>query len=462
MRSIRFTHPYSTPFAFVVFCLLLCTGGLLSAAEKTRPVNFVFIVGDDQGYGEMTCQGGTVPTPHMDELAHRGVRFTSGYVTAPFCSPSRAGFMTGRYQQRFGHENNPVEKMNDRPNVGLPVGEKTIANYFKSAGYVTGMFGKWHLGTHEQYFPLNRGFDEFYGFLREGHYYLPPPFDHAPDHVISHLRVREPDYNRLNPIYRGHEEVNEEQYLTEAFAREAISFIDRHKHEPFFLYVPFNAPHSPMQATPKDYARFANIADQHRRVWAAMLAALDDSVGKIVAKLQEEHLDQDTLIVYLSDNGGPTAELTSSNAPLSGGKGSLLEGGIRLPFIMCWPGHIPAGRVYDRPVISMDILPTALAAAGIPEPQNVKLDGTNLLPYLTGSSEGDPHRSLYWRLGGQLAIRSGDLKLVRTRGNAPFQLFNLADDIAEKHDLAAQEPKRASELKDQLMQWDHQLIPPLW
>jgi arylsulfatase B len=422
----------------------------------------VLIVADDQGYGEMSCQGGTVPTPHMDELARSGVRFTSGYVTAPFCSPSRAGFMTGRYQQRFGHEGNPVEKMNDRPDVGLPVGEKTMADYFKAAGYVTGMFGKWHLGTHEPYFPLNRGFDEFYGFLREGHYYLPPPFDNAPDHVVSHLRAKEPDYNRLNPIYRQRQEVQEERYLTEAFGREAINFIDRHKNEPFFLYVPFNAPHSPMQATPKDYARFADIANQHRRVWAAMLAALDDQVGQILNKLRQEHLEQDTIVFFISDNGGPTEELTSSNAPLSGGKGSLLEGGIRLPFVISWPGHLPAGRVDDRAVISLDILPTAMAAAGISEPSNVKLDGVNLLPYLSGERTGAPHDALYWRLGKQIAIRSGNWKLVRHKPNGPFELFDLSSDISEHHDLGAQQPERAGDLKQRLMKWNDELMKPLW
>lgn len=432
------------------------------APPAERRTNIVLLVADDQGYAEMSCQGGDIPTPHLDALAHSGVRFTAGYVTAPYCSPSRAGFITGRYQQRFGHEINPVEKMNDRPEVGLPVGEKTLADYLKSGGYVTGMFGKWHLGAHEPYHPLNRGFDEFYGFLREGHYYLPAPFDHAPDHVISHLRTREPDYNRLNPILRGRAEVEEAQYLTRAFAREAVSFIDRHRNEPFFLYVPFNAPHSPMQATPEDYARFPRIANEHRRVWAGMIASLDDAVGLILAKLKQEGLEQDTLVVFLSDNGGPTEELTSRNDPLSGGKGSLLEGGIRLPFIVSWPGRIPPVQVYERPVISLDILPTALAAAGAAVPAGAKLDGVNLLPFLTGTAQGDPHQSLYWRLGEQIAIRHGDWKLVRTDARRGFRLFDLASDIAEKNDLAAQQPQRVRELTDELMRWNSQLIAPLW
>src|SRR5665213_837483 len=277
MLFARTTGLYS-----LFFVTLFAFPSIAAEPAKTRPPNIVLLVADDQGYGEMHCQGGDIPTPHLDRLADSGVRFTSGYVSAPYCSPSRAGFITGRYQQRFGHEINPVEKMNDRPDVGLPVRQKTIADYLKAAGYVTGMFGKWHLGTHEAYHPLNRGFDEFFGFLREGHYYLPAPFDHDPQHVISHLRVREPDYNRLNPILRGHMQVQEEEYLTSAFAREATAFIDRHKDHPFFLYVPFNAPHSPMQSTPEDYARFPKITDEHRRVWAGMIASLDDNIGRIM------------------------------------------------------------------------------------------------------------------------------------------------------------------------------------
>jgi arylsulfatase B len=427
-----------------------------------RLPNIVLIVADDQGYGEMHCQGGDIPTPNLDRLAAGGVRFTSGYVTAPYCSPSRAGFLTGRYQQRFGHEINPVEKMNDRPDVGLPLSQKTIADDLRSAGYATGMFGKWHLGAAQVFHPCNRGFDEFFGFLREGHYYLPPPFDHAPQHVISHLRAREPDYNRLNPILRGETPVDEEEYLTVAFAREAISFIDRHKDHPFFLYVPFNAPHSPMQSRPQDYARFGNIADQHRRVWAGMIASLDENIGRILTKIAEDGLEQDTLVFFLSDNGGPTQELTSRNDPLSGGKGSLLEGGIRIPFMMSWPGHIPAGQVYTRPIISLDILPTALAAAGASAGAKTKLDGVNLLPFLTARRDDDPHPSLFWRLQHQLAVRQGDWKLVRADRWQEFRLFNLADDIGEKNDLSQREPQRVKKMTDDLMRWNGELIQPLW
>jgi len=432
------------------------------APEQTPPrrPNIVLIVSDDQGYGELGCQGGDVPTPHLDRLAASGVRFSAGYVTASYCSPSRAALLTGRYQQRFGHENNPVEKMNDRPGVGLPVSEKTLADRLKAAGYVTGMVGKWHLGVHPPQHPLQRGFDEFFGFLREGHFYLPPPYEGTPERVVSRLRDREPEYDRANPILRGRQEVEEKEYLTSALAREATAFIDRHARDPFFLYLPFNAPHSPMQATPRDVERFAGIADPHRRLWAAMLAAMDDAVGRVLDALRKNGLDRDTLVIFLSDNGGPTKELTSRNDPFSGGKGSLLEGGIRIPFMASWPGKIPAGVVDPRPVSALDVLPTALSAAGAALPAGI--DGVNLLPYLAEGRKEAPHPALYWRMGEQLAIRSGRWKLVRLKAGEPFRLYDLEQDLKEGRDLSETEAPRVRELKDRLTAWTAELAPPRW
>ena len=318
--------------------LLIAGAGLLFGCGSgdriavLRGPNIVLIVSDDQGYAEMSCQGGEIPTPNLDRLAASGVRFTAGYVTAPYCSPSRAGLLTGRYQQRFGHESNPVETTNDRPEVGLPVFERTLANHLRDAGYVTGMVGKWHLGAHPPYYPIHRGFDEFFGFLREGHYYLPPPHDGPPDHVVAHLRTREPDYNRLNPILRGEHEVQESDYLTSALSREATSFIDRHAGRPFFLYLPFNAPHSPMQATPRDYARFPGIADRHRRVMAAMIASMDDAVGAVLDALRRNGLDRNTMVFFLSDNGGPTKELTSKTIRSPAARGRCWKAASGFPF----------------------------------------------------------------------------------------------------------------------------------
>lgn len=429
--------------------LLLATLAGCAAPDRTpvRRPNVVLIVSDDQGYAEMSCQGGDLPTPHLDRLAASGVRFTAGYVTAPFCSPSRAGMLTGRYQQRFGHEMNPVEKTNDRPEVGLPLSEKTIADHLKAAGYVTGMVGKWHLGAHPPQNPVRRGFDEFYGFLREGHFYG------KPDRVVSRLRPREPEYDRLNPILRGEREVEEPEYLTTAFGREAGAFIDRHSRKPFFLYLPFNAPHSPMQATPADHARFEKIADPHRRIWAAMLASMDDAIGVVMDALRRNGLERDTLVFFVSDNGGPTKELTSRNDPFSGGKGSLQEGGIRVPFLVSWPGHFPTGKIDPRPVSALDILPTALAAAGAPVPSGA--DGVDLraLP---------ASRALYWRMGSQLAVRKGPWKLVRLKANEPFRLYNLDSDLSESRDLAGTELDPMMDLSALLREWDRTLVPPLW
>jgi arylsulfatase A-like enzyme len=437
--------------ALALLATTACAGG--APRDVRRPPNVVLIVADDLGYAEL---GGEIPTPHLDRLAAAGVRCTAGYVTASLCSPSRAALLTGRYQQRFGHEINPVEATNDRPEVGLPTSERTLADLLRDAGHATGMVGKWHLGNHPPYFPRRRGFDDFFGFLREGRYYTPPPFD-APPH---RFRPREPDYNRLNPMLRGETEVEEPRYLTDAFGAEAAAFIDRRAGRPFFLYLPFNAPHSPMQATPDAYARFASIADPHRRVFAAMVASLDDAVGRVLDALRRHGLERDTLVVFLSDNGGPTAELTSRNAPFSGGKGQVLEGGVRVPFLVSWPGRLPAGRVYDRPVSALDVLPTALAAVGRPLPPG--LDGVDLLPFLAGERAGDPHEALYWRMSGAAAIRAGRWKLQRSKAEEPFKLHDLDADPAESRDLAGVEPDRARALAARWTAWNAELVEPRW
>ncbi|GIW82138.1 MAG: N-acetylgalactosamine-6-sulfatase [Gemmatales bacterium] len=433
------------------------------AGAASRP-NIVLIFVDDLGYGELGCQGNPqIPTPNIDSIAKNGVRFTAGYVSAPYCCPSRAGLLTGRYQTRFGHELNAVGKQNLLPDVGLPLGEHTIADYLKKAGYVTGIIGKWHLGATEKYHPLKRGFDEFFGFTHEGHFYVPPPYQG----VVSHLRSREPKYDEDNPIRRNQKTVQEPHYLTHALTREAVAFIDRHRRKPFFLYLAYNAVHSPMQAALDDVKKFEHIKDEHRRVFAGMLAALDDGVGKVLRKLRACSLEEKTLIFFISDNGGPTAELTSSNRPLRGGKGQLWEGGIRIPFLVQWKGQIPAGKVYSKPVISLDVLPTALAAAGVGLPKDRIIDGVDLLPYLTGKTNQLPHDTLFWRYGHNMAVRQGDWKLVRQneRGGRPkaqFQLYNLAKDISETEDLASTEPVIRRRLLEVLDRFNAQMVEPRW
>lgn len=453
-------------FGIVLILNLLVTLPALAQSgpkKSNRKPNILLIFVDDLGYGELGCQGNPeIPTPHIDSLAKNGIRFTDGYVSAPYCCPSRAGIMTGRYQTRFGHELNIIGKQNLDPNVGLPEGEITLANLLKNAGYATGAIGKWHLGGAPKYHPQRSGFDEFFGFLHEGHFYVPPPYRG----VTSRLRQKEPPYDENNPILRGTEPLVEKEYFTEAITREATKFIDKHRDHPFFLYLAYNAVHSPMQAPHKYMKRFNDIHDEHRQVFAAMLSALDDSIGAVLAKLRERHLEEDTLIIFLSDNGGPEAELTSMNWPLRGGKGQLWEGGVRIPFIIQWKGRLPAGRVYHHPVISLDVLPTAVAVAGGKLPADRTIDGTNLLPYLTGQKKTAPHDVLFWRHGANIALRKGQWKLVkqhqRGRNKAAFQLFDLSKDIGETTDLAQSQPRRMREMLSTLKRINAEMVEPRW
>ena len=403
-----------------------------AAEPGARRPNVIVIVADDLGYADLGCYGGRdVPTPNIDSLANNGIRFTNGYVTAPVCSPTRAGLITGRYQQRFGHEFNPGSTPEN--GFGLPLDQTTLPQILREHGYATGMVGKWHLGVRPKYRPTERGFDEYFGFLTGAHSYV------------------ELNPSGPNPILRGTTPVEERAYLTDAFAREASAFVERHHDEPFFLYLTFNAIHTPMQATEKYLSRFPHIPDEKRRTMAAMLSAMDDAVGRVLETLRKRQLEDDTLIIFISDNGGPTPANASRNDPLSGFKGQLLEGGIRVPFIVQWKRRIPGGRVEDVPVNSLDVFPTALAAAGVSAPRNI--DGQDL------TRAGN--RALYWRFGGPRAIRRGNYKLLMLPGNKPM-LFDLSNDPGEKHDLAAAQPEVVNELQAEYEKWDRQMIPPRW
>ena len=430
-----------------------------AATAHAKP-NILVILADDLGYGELSGQGFTqqIPTPNIDSIAKNGVRFTSGYVSGPYCSPTRAGFMTGRYQQRFGHEFNPGPAEAAVENFGLSLAEKTIGDRLKAAGYATGWFGKSHLGYKPAFHPLKRGFDEYFGFLGGAHSYL----DAAGD--------------KNNPILRGTEPLPSITYTTEEFAREAVNFIGKHKAEPWFVYLPFNAVHAPLQATDKYTARFTGVTDTKRRTYCAMESALDDAVGTVLAKIRENGQEENTLIFFFSDNGGPTPSTTSGNGPLRGFKAQTWEGGIRIPFMMQWKGKIPAGKVDDRPVIQIDIHPTALAAAGVEAPSDAKFDGVNLLPYVTGEKSGAPHEALYWRFGDQIALRAGDWKLVKGAGmksvNPPAragkastegaELYNVTADIGEKTNLAEKNPGKLKELSALWDKWNAGNIDAAW
>ncbi len=453
---------------------LLCGVLSLPAVAAPRKPNILILLADDLGYADVGFQGcQDIPTPNIDRLAASGVRCTSGYVSGPYCSPTRAGLMTGRYQQRFGHEFNPGprgEPGGDDMSIGLPLSETTIANRLKAAGYATGMVGKWHLGVAPKFHPQQRGFDEYFGFLGGAHIYRPD----LPNIVFPGLQ-KAPPPRPSAPILRGTEAVEEKEYLTDAFAREAIAFIDKHQQEPFFLYLPFNAVHTPMHATDERLQKFASVTDPMRRTYCAMTLALDQAIGKVLDKLKSTRLEDDTLIFFCSDNGGPTiprAALNGSrNTPLRGSKVSTLEGGIRVPFVVSWKGRLPAGAVYDQPVIQLDFLPTALAAAGVEVKPEWKLDGVNLLPYFTGESAGAPHDVLYWRLGRQMAIRKGDWKLASYIADidggdpqtvTPIKLYNLKQDIGENQDLASAQPEKLNELKALWDHWSEGLAQPLW
>jgi len=471
-----------------LMCLLIILVPASLKAAGKRPPNIVLLLADDLGYGETGCQGNSqIPTPHIDSIANNGVRFTQGYVTAPFCSASRAGLLTGRYQTRFGYEFNPTGAHNEDPEAGLPTGERTLADVLVDAGYVTALIGKWHLGGTARFHPLRRGFDEFFGFLHEGHYYVPPPYRGVTTWLrrkvlpgggqgrwlssdgrliySTHMGYTEPDYDADNPIYRGGQPVQETAYLTDALTREAVDFIDRNAESPFLLYLAYNAVHSPLQAPQKQMQRFAHIPDIQRRIFAAMLANLDDSVGAVLSKIRAAGLEEDTLVFFISDNGGPTKELTSSNLPLRAGKGTVYEGGIRVPFLAQWKGRLPAGQVYRHPVISLDVFATAVALSDAPLKRDRVYDGVNLIPYLTGTNTEHPHRQLFWRTGNRAAFRAGDWKLLRNpqrRAEPRWELYNLADDAGEEHNLAETEQAKLNTLRQDWENLNRDMMAPIW
>lgn len=404
-------------------------------AGKRKP-NIVVILADDLGYADTGFQGlKDIPTPHIDQLAAGGMRFTNAYVSAPVCGPSRAGLVTGRYQNRFGLEFNA----HGQHDPGMELKEKTIADVLKSAGYATGIVGKWHLGDEPEYHPLSRGFDEFFGFLGGMHDFI----------------VNEQGTNFL--IQRGRQKVAEKQYLTDAFAREAVDFIGRHKDEPFFLYLSFNAVHAPLESLAKYTDRFPTMRPGKRRTYAGMLSAMDDAVGAVTAQLRKTGVEQDTLVIFLSDNGGPTPETTSRNTPLRGYKKDLFEGGIRVPMAAAWKGRIAPGSVCHDPVTALDIVPTAAALAGAAVSAERPVDGVDLTGVLAGGAA--PDRPLYWRFGSKQALRQGKWKYVR-EGQGPAMLFDLDADVGETTNLADKHPEILARLQEQFGKFDAQMEPP--
>ena len=430
-----------------VFPMLGNAAASMDGTSRSRKPNVIVILSDDQGYGDLGCQISVddVRTPHIDTLAANGVRCTDGYVTAPQCGPSRAGLLSGRYQNRFGFESNEFAY-----SPGLPRSVPLISNYMKDLGYTTGYIGKWGVTSKRHSYPPKRGFDESF-WVQDGNVYFPN---------------RPSKHN--TQMHRGMEDIELKEYSTDAFGREAIDFIQRHKRDPFFLFISYITPHEPMEAKEEDLARFAHIDDELRRTALAMIACMDDNVGRMLDTLKKEKLEEDTLIIFLSDNGGYPGN-ASRNDPFRGTKSQLLEGGIREPFLIQWKGTLPAGKVYEEPIISLDILPTTLAAAGAEIKTEWELDGINLLPFLLGEEKGAPHDALFWRYKAWThkpeqdawAIREGDWMLVRNGwARTGPALYNLAEDPEQRENLIKVHPQRFSDMRKKWDVWDAKNVTP--
>ncbi|QBG45928.1 sulfatase [Verrucomicrobia bacterium S94] len=423
----------------------------LSVLAADKP-NIVLLFADDAGYGDFGFHGSRhFRTPHLDALAKDGVVLTQFYVTGATCGPSRAGLLSGRYQQRFGFEEinvpgimSPHSKLLG-DEMGLPTDFPTLGNYLQELGYKTAVFGKWHMGVADRYHPLKRGFDEFYGFRGGARSFFPYPQPEKQKHE--------------NLLERNFGEFKEhEGYLTDALAAETCDFIARHRDEPFFAYVAFNAVHTPMQPDPKDKDKFPQLEGNRRKV-AQMTLSLDRACGRIMDTLKALGLYENTLIVFSNDNGGPMDKNGSSNYPFSGVKGTQLEGGIRVPGVVAWPSKLPRGRTYDYPMITLDLIPTFVKAGGGEPAEN--LDGVDMMPYLLGEKTGRPHQTLHWKMETRAAIRDGDWKLLRFPDRPP-QLYNLAEDPGEQHDLAAEHPDLVKQLFKKQFEWEMELQRPLF
>lgn len=439
----------SLSLCFLVLLFLIGTSQAVAV-----PPNVLLILADDLGFEDLSFQGSKdIKSPHLDKLAAGSIRFTNGYVTASVCSPSRAGLMTGRYQQRFGHEANTPSFPN-----GMDLKEVTMAQRLKALGYRTAVIGKWHLGADEKQYPTQRGFDTFYG-LREG----------SRNYFYDAKKNDKPRSHRA--IERDGKQVKFEGYLTDVLGDQAIDFIKQPSDKPFFAFLSFTAPHGPLQATPEDLARFESIENKRRRTYAAMIWAMDRAIGKVLAHLEATKQLDNTIVWFLSDNGGATNN-SSSNLPLAGHKGIKFEGGIRVPFLMQWKAKFPKGQVYNQMVSALDILPTSFAAAGgdvnaiskglLKGGANERpVDGVDLLPFVSGQAKGVPHKQLLWHKLWFSALRQGPWKLIYVQDYG-YALYNLDKDLGEKNNLAKLDPKRVEAMTHDMNQWKSELAKPLW
>lgn len=431
----------------MVFCVLYVS------QAQSKP-NIVFILSDDAGYADFGFQGSKdFETPHLDALAKSGVKFTQAYVSAAVCGPSRAGFLTGMYQQKFGFEENNVPGYMSSgllgDEMGLPVDQLTVADHLQKLGYKTAIFGKWHMGNADRFHPTERGFDEFYGFRGGSRSY----------YEFNDKNKNERLENRLERGFEGFKE--SELYLTDALAKETNKFMERNKNNPFFVYLSFTAVHTPMEAREDDLKKVPSHLTGKRRTLAAMTIGLDRACGVVLDKIKDLGLEKNTLIVFANDNGGPSDTNHSNNHPLSGTKANHLEGGIRVPFLMSWAGKLKPNTTYTKPISTLDLLPTFVSIGGGNASKIEGLDGVNLIPFVTGINIEKPHETLYWKKETRGAIRHNDYKLIRFP-DRPAELYNIEKDISEVKDLASEQPEKVKELYKMLFDWELTLERPLW
>ncbi len=435
---------------FATGCLIAASTTVAMAQDAKRP-NVIVILADDLGSTDVGFGGCLdIPTPNIDRIAHQGVNCTNAYISAPYSGPSRCGLMTGRYQQRFGVDGN-IENMEDsrREMQGVPLSELMMLELMQNNGYKTAAIGKWHMGDNEALKPHSRGTDYSYGFSKGGFNYWGTE---DPSGCVIEENGKPVDPSTID-------------YLTDSFSEKAVGFIEEQakNDDPFFLYLAYNAPHAPMQATQKYLDRTEHIFDSWRTVYAAMILAMDDGIGTIWDKLEEMKIEDNTLIIFLSDNGGINRAM---NYPRRAFKGNMFDGGIHTPFAMYYKGVIDSNQTYDNFISSLDIFPTVAAAAGIDTDKECKnkLDGVNLLPFVQGKDSSKPHDKLFWRVCGgmEYAVRQGDYKLVKRHDQDEFMLFNLVEDPIEMYDIAEENPTLVAKMKAEYDKWESEMLPPRW
>ena len=435
----------------------LFLGVISCSTNEEKSPNVIVIISDDQGYADVGFHGSKeIFTPNIDRIANNGVIFSEGYVSYAVCSPSRAGLITGRYQNRFGYTRNILLAPKDST-MGLPLTEQTLPDVLRKANYKTKAIGKWHLGAHESLVPERRGFDEFFGFIIGGHRYFPE------DLTINDLtEVRRQMDGYITRIYDNGNRIDTKKYLTEELSDNAVKFIEDNSDNPFFLYLSYNAPHTPLQATKKDLERNMHIEVEKRRTYAAMVSSMDDGIGLILDKLEEKKISDNTIVIFFSDNGGVEWYNFSDNGVLRGIKGDFYEGGIRVPFAMQWPKKIKPGITYDKPIIALDVFATVASAASAEKYIKNDIDGVDLLPYLTEENSGLPHEYLYWQNRDKDidVVRDERYKYLRIKNDE--YIFDLKNDISEETNIINSSKPIYNRLKSKFKEWEKDMIDPVF